>query len=628
MDFSKIDLKDHQELARTIIKEACGQAFAERREFEKFRNRIIKRERGRIFHNLYFIRAYKDLIKEGIIEENTSLLSFIQKRAVRTMSGVAPVTVMTKPFPCPGRCIYCPTDIRMPKSYLPSQPAAQRGFRQRFNPYSQVSVRLKAMAMTGHEVSKVELRILGGTWSSYPKRYQKWFVKQCLLAMNEFTKQIGDSRTDNMENLVSKTTVETKKYGKQEVNTVIIKPFHAGQTFDEVVLANESSDVKCIGVNVETRPDFIDEKEVKWMRSMGITKLEIGVQTTDDRVQEITKRGHDLQSVRDATVLIKDAGFKLSYHMMPNLPGATVEGDKKMIGELFADDKYQPDYLKLYPCVVMPDTGLSLMYQRGEHKTYDDETLEEVLYAEMKDVPYWCRVDRVARDIPAGDIEAGSTVSNIRQILEKRMNEEGCPSKDIRSREIYDGVVGKAELILRSYDASGGVEHFISYEDVKQDKLIALLRLRFPGRTYLSELKGAAIVREVHVYGKQVAVGRHAKGKKQHVGWGTKLLMEAEEMASKAGFKRMAIIAGIGTRGYYAKKGYKLQGTYMVRDLGFWVFFGIFSLISNKLRWKTMNYLVRLWGKLMMVCRVKLYRILNIGLMEDGGRRLVFLRCY
>src|SRR3989338_3723592 len=191
MDFAKINLDDHQEVARLIVSEAAKRSFKNRSDFEKFRNAHIKGKNARIFHNLYFIKAYNDLIKEGGIKPNQNLLGLIQKRSVRTMSGVAPVTVMTKPFPCPGRCVYCPTDVRMPKSYLPSQPAAQRAFRQRFNPYTQVFVRLNAMLITGHEVSKVELRVIGGTWSSYPKRYQKWFLKQCLMAMNEFYEQVA-----------------------------------------------------------------------------------------------------------------------------------------------------------------------------------------------------------------------------------------------------------------------------------------------------------------------------------------------------------------------------------------------------------------------------------------------------
>ncbi len=572
MDFSHINLKEHQVLARLILERAKTEKIATRKDFERLRNKIIKEKKGKIFHNLHFIKAYEDLLQEGKIVENQVLLSLIQKRSVRTMSGVAPVTVMTKPFPCPGKCVYCPTDVRMPKSYLPSQPAAQRAFRQQFNPYTQVFVRLKALAMTGHVISKVELRVIGGTWSSYPRHYQTWFLKQCLLAMNEFYFQMSAIGADNMGDLVHEQKIDSP-YGVDEVNTVILKSLSSGNlTWQSVVKKNETADVKCIGINIETRPDFIDEKEIRRLRNLGVTKVELGVQTTDDRVQEITKRGHDLQSVRDATALLKDAGFKIGYHMMPNLPGSTVELDKRMVGELFSGPTgpgYQPDYLKIYPCVVVPKAALVNDFRKGLYKPYDDKTLEEVLVAEMRDVPEWCRVDRVARDIPATDIEGGSKISNVRQIVEKRLMEEGTPCRDIRSREVQNHEVRPEdiELVVRRYAASGGEELFLSYEDVKQDKLIALLRLRFPHRTFLSELRGAAIIREVHVYGKQIAVGRHDGAQKQHIGWGTRLMQSAENLAREAGYKKMAVIAGIGTREYYQKKGYELEGTYMVRDL-------------------------------------------------------------
>jgi len=582
MDFSKINLNDHQELAREIVLKSVGKSFRDRNEFQKYRNKIIKSRKGEIFHNLYFIKAYNDLIKEGKIKENPEFLKLIQKRSVRTMSGVAPLTVMTKPFPCPGKCIYCPTDVRMPKSYIPSQPAAQRGFRQRFDPYTQTIARLKAMQTTGHPISKVELRILGGTWSAYPKQYQTWFLKRCLQAMNdgpngnEVQPLLNDGHThgtssdDNKNRFwIKKQEVENPYGDRAHISTLMVKSLaNKPLLWKEVVKENETAKIKCIGINVETRPDYIDKNEIRRLRKLGVTKVEMGVQTIDDRVQEITKRGHNLQAVRNATLLLKDAGFKIGYHMMPNLPGSSVDLDKRMIAELFSNPNYQPDYLKIYPCVVMPRTALASIYERGEFKPYDNKTLEEVLLEQLKAVPEWCRIDRLARDIPADEIEAGFKVSNIRQILEKRLNAEGFASRDIRSREIRDIEFDEKniELIVRKYDASGGKELFLSYEDVKNNKLIALLRLRFPGKTFISELKSAALIREVHVYGKQIAVGKKGS-KKQHVGWGTKLLKEAERIALNAEFQRLAIISGIGTREYYRKKGYRLKGTYMLRNL-------------------------------------------------------------
>lgn len=565
MDFSKIDLSKNQELARLIIERAAKKKFKKRKDFEKFRNSIIKEKKGEIFHNLYFIKAYNDLVEEGLIKPNQELKSLIQKRSVRTMSGVAPVTVLTKPFPCPGRCIYCPTDARMPKSYLPSQPAAQRAFRQRFNPYTQVFVRLKALRMTGHEVSKVELRIIGGSFSAYPRRYQTWFVKMCILAMNEFHKQV--KKADRMEDIIERKIVKSV-YGEDEVNTVIIKSLE-NRRFDEAVKDNEKGNVRCIGINVETRPDLIDEDEVRRLRFLGVTKVEMGVQTTDENVQRITKRGHTLKDVMSATRLLKDSGFKVGYHMMPNLPGATIESDKRMVGELFEGADFQPDYLKIYPCVVMPRTPLSIMFKNGSYKPYNDKALEDVIAEEMKSVPEWCRIDRVARDIPSNEIESGFRASNIRQILEKRLEEEGTPCRDIRNREVGGENVSltNVKLVVREYEASGGVEIFLSYEDIENDKLIALLRLRFPSEPFIKSIRNSALIREVHVYGKQIPVGERAGNNKQHVGWGTKLMAEAEKRAKKLGYKKISVISGIGTREYYKKRGYSLSDTYMVKTL-------------------------------------------------------------
>ena len=565
MDFSKINLEDHQKLARIIVKGAVKREFKDRYDFQRFRNALIKEYKGVIFHNLYFIKAYDDLIREGEIKAKPEFLKLIQKRAVRTMSGVAPLTVLTKPFPCPGRCIYCPTDVRMPKSYLPSQPAAQRGFRQRFDPYTQVFVRLRAMQMTGHEVSKVELRILGGTWSAYPKIYQTWFVKRCLQAMNEFHEQMAKDPTGKLTEFVE--NVVHSAYGVDKVNTVKLASLKGAMTLIDAMSKNELSKVRCIGINVETRPDHITKDEVRRMRKLGVTKVEMGVQTIYDDIQKITKREQTAKQVMEATRLLKDAGFKIGYHMMPNLPGSNPKRDKEMVREIFENQDFQPDYLKIYPCVVMPRTPLARMLEKGEYKSYNDKVLEDILVDEMRSVPEWCRVDRLARDIPSNEIVSGFKMSNMRQVVEKRLEDEHSPPRDIRYREIGDQKFSEKdiELVTRKYEASGGTEFFISFEDKKHDKIIGLIRLRFPYKTFIQELSGAALVREVHVYGKQIAVGKSGK-KKQHAGWGTKLLKEAERVACESGFNKIAVISGIGTREYYKKFGYELVGSYMVKN--------------------------------------------------------------
>ncbi|MDX9970957.1 MAG: tRNA uridine(34) 5-carboxymethylaminomethyl modification radical SAM/GNAT enzyme Elp3 [Candidatus Gracilibacteria bacterium] len=563
MDFANLNLEKFNEIAKQILLLAMERAVESKREFEKLRNSVVKAEKSEVFHNLYFIKAYQDLVNDGIIDENPLILSFIKKRSVRTLSGVAPVTVLTKPYFCPGKCVYCPTDLRMPKSYLPSQPAAQRAFRQSFNPYTQVFVRLKALHMAGHDTSKIELRIIGGSFNAYPRAYQKWFVKRCLLAMNEFSVLIKDEKAFSHKNVVKKSI-----YGDDLVSEIRVKSLSKTSRFEEEVLKNEKSLCKCIGINVETRPDLISVKELKFFRTLGVTKVEMGVQTLFDEIQLKTDRGHDTKAVSKAFSLLKDFGFKIGVHMMPNLPYSTPEMDKQMMKDLFNDERFKPDYLKIYPCVVVKRARLSKLYEKGEFTPYTDDVLLDILSDNLKNVPFFCRVDRIARDIPANDVQSGLKTSNIRQILEEKLVKEGFKIQEIRFREIKNEKVDENSInfILREYSASNGKEFFLSFEDVSIDKLIALLRLRLPGKVHIKDLEGAMIIREVHVYGTQIPVGKKS-GEKQHQGFGSRLIVEAEKICINNGFKRLAIIAGIGTREYYAKRGYQLRGTYMVKDL-------------------------------------------------------------
>lgn len=563
MDFANLNLEKFNAVAKQILLLAIERGVESKKEFEKLRNSVIKAEKSEVFHNLYFIKAYQDLLEDGLIYENPLILSFIKKRSVRTLSGVAPVTVLTKPYFCPGKCVYCPTDLRMPKSYLPSQPAAQRAYRQSFNPYTQVFVRLKALHMAGHDTSKIELRVIGGSFSAYPRAYQRWFIKRCLLAMNEFSVLLKDENAFSHKNVVKKSI-----YGEDHLSEIRVKSLSKSSKFLDVVNENESAISKCIGINVETRPDLISSRELKFFRELGVTKVEMGVQTLYDEVQKKTDRGHDTKAVSSAFSLLKDFGFKVGVHMMPNLPYSTPEMDKQMIFDLFNDNRFKPDYLKIYPCVVVKRARLSKLYEKGEYKPYSDSTLLEILMDNLKNVPYFCRVDRIARDIPANDVESGLKTSNIRQILEASLVKEGFKIQEIRFREIKNDKIddNSIKLLVREYVASGGKEFFLSFEDTKADKLIALLRLRLPGKSYLKELNGAMIIREVHVYGTQIPVGKKS-GEKQHHGFGTRLILEAERICKENGFKRLAIIAGIGTREYYAKRGYRLEGTYMVKDL-------------------------------------------------------------
>ena len=539
MEYSKLNLDQNKEIAQEIIQLACEKGISDRKDFEKLRNSIVKKNKAVIFSNLYFIKAYKDLLLESKIDESCNLMSILRKRSVRSKSGVASVSVLMKPFPCPGKCIYCPSDSRMPKSYLVNQPAAQRAFRQKFDPYNQVNIRLRALSLTGHEVSKIELRIIGGTFSAYKKQYQKWFIKRCLLAMNEF-KSLNDRKSRG----------------------------HRNEKYETVVKLNEKSNVRCIAIDIETRPDFITADECKRLRILNVTKVELGIQSIYDSVQKLTNRGHYYAEVVNATKLLRDAGFKISFHVMPNLPGTTKQMDMEMAEKLFSDDNLKPDFVKIYPCVVLRGTVLEKWYKDRKYNPYNDVDLFDVLYEYLKLVPEYCRVDRVLRDIPANDIVAGSLLSNFRQLLDVQSLKDKIHFKDIRSREISDFKfdLKNVKLLERKYIASDGIEYFLSYEDVKNDKLLAMLRLRLTKNSYLNVLKNAAIIRELHVYGQQIPVGRKSDNLNvQHFGFGKKLMKRAESIAKEAGFKKVAVISGLGVREYYRKLGYVLRDTYLLK---------------------------------------------------------------
>ena len=448
-----------------------------------------------------------------------------RKRAVRSESGVAVLAVLTRNFGCPGKCVYCPTAKNMPKSYLPTEPAVIRAITVQFSPTEQVRIRLKALCSTGHDTSKVELIVMGGTWSALPSRYQTNYIRACYHGLNESKGQM-------------KSLEAVQKY-------------------------NESAPHRCVGLTLETRPDWITPKEIKRMRRFGCTRVEMGVQSLDDEVHKLCKRGHGVAEVVSATELLRDAGFKVVYHMMLNLPGSNPKADIAMFKTLFSDPRFYPDQIKIYPCVLTKDAELATWYKNGKWKPYSDKVLAETILSIKKYIPHYCRIIRVIRDIPSGDIVAGSKNSNMRQLLQ----EKGVKCCCIRCREIRSLPIQKLELVKREYEAAGGKEIFLSYEDPTQDKLVALLRLRIlpkDNKPLFPALKDSAIVRELHVYGLHTPVGNKGKSA-QHRGLGKKLLKEAEKLSKKHGAKKLAVISGIGVRDYYKKQGYVLKDGYMVK---------------------------------------------------------------
>lgn len=493
--------------------------------------------------NVELLKAYHKLTKGKRIKRSKELEELLRKRKIRSLSGIVVISVLTKPYPCPGKCLYCPTQEGIPKSYLDNEPAVMRAVINNFDPYKQVKMRLKALKITGHPTDKIELIVIGGTWSYLPKKYQTWFIKRCFDACN-------------------------KKLAK---------------TLKEAQRKNEKAKHRIIGITLETRPDFITESEIKRMRKLGATRVEIGVQSIYDDVLKLNRRGHNAKAIIQATRLLKDAGFKTCYHMMPNLPGSDLKKDKKMFQELFSNSDFQPDLLKIYPCVVLKEAELYKQWRAGKYKPYSDKQLTNLLKnIKKKEIPFYCRIQRLIRDIPSQSIIAGSKVSNLRQILAAESKKEGWRCKCIRCREVRENSNPKEELILfrENYNASGGKEIFLSFEDKKRERLYALLRLRVPSfakatenkpyrsKHFIPILQNAAIIRELHTYGQLVPISDKHKIAAQHKGLGKKLIKEAEKIIKEEfSFEKIAVISGIGVRDYYRKLGYKLKDEYMIKEL-------------------------------------------------------------
>jgi elongator complex protein 3 len=447
------------------------------------------------------------------------------KKASRTISGVTPVAVMAKPFPCPGKCVYCPTSPEAPKSYTIESPAVLRARSCGFDARKQVEVRLKTLAEMGHAQDKVELIIMGGTFLSYPQDYQYRFIKDCYDALND----------------------------------------RHSISLDEARELNENAERRCVGLCIETRPDFCGEEEIKSMLDFGTTRVELGVQTLDDEVHRLTKRGHGVAEVISATRLLRDYGFKVYYHWMPGLPGSTPEHDLELSRQLFEDERFRPDGLKLYPTLVVRGSELENWYRDSRYLPYGDNEIIDLLIAIKTSIPKYVRIPRLMRDIPSKFIIAGSRDLALRGTIRKKMRQAGLRCSCIRCREyghrLRDGwAIGEPLLIRMDYETWGGREVFLSYED-DNETLFGLLRLRMNGEK--------AVIRELHIFGSEVSLGERLEQAAQHHGLGESLLREAERIAGEE-FRadRLSVLSGIGAREYYRSLGYDLEGAYMVKALG------------------------------------------------------------
>ncbi len=504
------------------------------------KKKISKKLRVRIPRNPDLREAYESLVRRKIIKRYADLEKALFSKRIRTESGVAVIAVLTKEYPCPGKCIYCPTEEKMPKSYLSNEPAVMRAIAAKFNPYVQVRSRLQALELNGHAIDKIELIVMGGTFSCLPKYYQKNFIKECFRACNDYPKR--------SKSLASKSRELEKKWVKEQKR-------------------NEKAKCRIIGITLETRPDYINEKEIVNFRKLGCTRVELGVQSIFDCILAINKRGHGRKETIEATQLLKDTGFKINYHIMPGLPGSDLKKDMEMFRKLFSDPSYRPDMLKIYPTIVVRNSALYNLWRKGKYMPLTDEAFKKFIIS-VKDevIPPYVRIARLVRDVPETSIIAGPRISNLRQLIAHKSR---C--RCIRCREIRSSYTGKEKIILNriDYKSSGGQEIFLQYASPDLKKLFALLRLRIPGKNFLlSVLKNSAIIREVHTYGKLTEFSKTDKKSPQHIGLGKKLIKEAEKIAkSEYGLNKVVVISGVGVRGYYRKLGYRLKDTYMVKSL-------------------------------------------------------------
>jgi elongator complex protein 3 len=478
------------------------------------------------------VTAYHHFCESGQLLFDPEVLRRLQMKPTRTVSGVATVTVLTKPFPCPGECIFCPTDVRMPKSYLHDEPGAIRAEYHGFDPYATTLSRLRALENIGHATAKIELLILGGTWSYYPADYQAWFVQRCLDALN---------------GVDSASLEEAQRF-------------------------NETAACRNVGLVVETRPDYIDAAEVQRLRRLGVTKVQLGAQSCDDDILALNKRGHTVEQTRQAVTLLRAAGFKVQLHWMPNLLGATPESDLIDYQRLWSDTGLRPDELKIYPNALVREAELVHWYDRGEFRPYTDDELVELIAECKVRTPEYARLNRIIRDIPKDHIVAGSTASNLREVIKRKLSSEGRTCRCIRCREVRAEATNVlAGIKVLEYETRGGRELFLSV-DTDTGQLAGFVRLSLPTTeatrlTGIAELSGAAIIREVHVYGPVVELGRSGLGDQaQHSGLGMRLMREAEQRARVAGYDRLAVISALGTRRYYLKQGFQRGELYLIKS--------------------------------------------------------------
>lgn len=589
-----------------IIKEILGAEDFDLRTLDKILKRHPK-DRNEIFSRdsliagIQYFSKSQNAIEAGLestdLERLDEIIDVIKLKPMRTVSGVTTVTVLTKPFACPGQCIFCPNDVRMPKSYIATEPGAQRALMNRFSPYGQVFNRLQAIKNIGHPTQKIELLILGGTWSYYSKNYKIWFIHECFRAMNDFSKKYSEGLegSDSAEDMrIIDITKDLKEdfndklrevYGNKPYNQLIQTKEFKEEFKDKIITekeitwealeyqqeVNSHSNCRCVGLVLETRPDTITPKEVLDLRKLGATKIQLGIQTLDDRISDLNKRGEHREETSRAFQLLRAGGFKIHAHIMPNLYGATPELDLKVYKELFESNQYKPDELKIYPTSIIKNTELYKLWEDGRYKPYSTQDLVDLIAACMENTPQYCRLTRIIRDIPSTEIADGNKTTNLREVVEAKLLKENRKNENIRAREVKFKNLKFEDLKLDivEYSTEATKELFLQYVTVKNE-IAGFLRLSLPHsmeNVITDELNNCAIIREVHVYGPSLELKKDSSGQAQHLGLGTKLIEKAKELTKQTGFNKLAVISSIGTREYYDKRGFKLDRYYQIAEV-------------------------------------------------------------
>jgi elongator complex protein 3 len=492
-------------------------------------------------HSSSSLLANVEIYQAANAQIQPKLAEVLQRKPTRTASGVAVIAVMTSPYPCPhGKCLPCPggPELCVPQSYTGLEPAAKRAIRHGFDPYRQVKARLHALRQTGHPTDKAELIVMGGTFTARPRDYQEWFMRRCIQAMNDFPHALAE-------------------------------PYDLNAVFS----ANARAVTRNVGVTFETRPDYAKQRHVDDMLSLGGTKVELGLQSTSDDILANIERGHTVADAVEANQACRDSGLKVGFHMMPGLPGSDFNSDLRMFRELFTNERFCPDYLKIYPTLVTEGTALHEMWKRGDYTPFEVNDAIELVALVKAQLPKWVRLQRVQRDIPAQRILAGVKKGNLRQLAKRRLRDLGGDCDCIRCREIGLQRVSYVEAVeqrVEKYRACGGTEHFISCMGLLDELefLIGFARLRFPNKSPRPEItEETAVLRELHVYGNAAMIGERNEKKWQHRGYGAVLLLTAEHIATGAGMYRLAVNSAIGVRDYYKAKGYAFEGPYAVKKL-------------------------------------------------------------